>query len=164
MCCFLCLDKKLIDTLTHMHLHAGFPPLTIFYLLVNVPNYSVKHCQRFAAWHAYWNGNATTLKVFHSLASKWIYSWQFTLLMQDYTNERVKGLCVSVCVCVWLFSAFMRRTLAPERKGHVSTASSSPLFRRRGLDLVLYHFSSLCSLTFTSCYLKDSGVYYSCHN
>lgn len=28
-------------------------------------------------------------------------------------------------VCVWLFFAFMRGTLAPERKGHVSTASSS---------------------------------------
>ncbi len=53
MCFFFGLCKKLIDTLTHTHLRTRFPPLTVFYLLVNVPNYSVKHCQRFAAWHAY---------------------------------------------------------------------------------------------------------------
>lgn len=76
--------------------------LTMLYLPVNVPNYSVKHRQCFCSVPRLlkWKCNHLKVKVFHSLASKWIYSWQFTLLMQDYTNERVKRWCVYVCVCV----------------------------------------------------------------
>lgn len=91
----------------------AFVALTIFYLLVNVPNYSVKHRQRFAVWRAHWNGNATISKwkFFHLPASKWIYSWQFTPHAQDYTNERVKGC--RVCVCMWPFLCFHTGGLLP---------------------------------------------------
>ena len=62
--------------------------------------------------------------------------------MQDYTNERVKGrcMCVCVCVCVWLFSAFMRGGLLPrrEKRPRFDCLQLSPLFTRRGLDLVLW--------------------------
>lgn len=32
------------------HSDLSFPLLTVFYLLVKVPNYPVKQCQCFAAW------------------------------------------------------------------------------------------------------------------
>lgn len=139
--CFLSVQKKKKinwHSHTHTHSHTHFPPLTIFYLLVNVPNYSVKQCQRFAAWHAYWNGNATI--------SEWksFIRWLLSGFIHDnllFTCRitLMRGLKGGVCVCVWLFSASMRGTPALEKKGHVSGCLQlSPLFRRRGLDLVLY--------------------------
>lgn len=156
--CFLSVQKKKKinwHSHTHTHSHTRFPPLTIFYLLVNVPNYSVKQCQRFAAWHAYWNGNATI--------SEWksFIRWLLSGFIHDnllFTCRitLMRGLKGGVCVCVWLFSASMRGTPALEKKGHVSGCLQlSPLFRRRGLDLGLYR-SRACR-----CALRCKQAYFS---
>lgn len=56
--------------------------------------------------------------------------------MQDYTNERVKGWCVSVCV--WLFSASLLRDSCPRGKGPRLGCLQLPLlFKRRTVDLVM---------------------------
>lgn len=121
---------------THTHLHTRFPPLTIFYLLVNVPNYSVKQCQRFAAWHAYWNGNAAISEwksFIHWLLSGFIHD---NLLFTCRITLMI-GLKGGVCVA---FLCFHPRDSCPGERGpHFCCLQLSPLFRRRGLDLVLYH-------------------------
>lgn len=134
--CFLSVQKKLIDTHTHTHLHTRFPPLTIFYLLVNVPNYSVKQCQRFAAWHAYWNGNAAISEwksFIHWLLSGFIHD----NLLFTCRITLMRGLKGGVCMA---FLCFHPRDSCPGERGpHFCCLQLSPLFRRRGLDLVLYH-------------------------
>ncbi len=152
----MCAQKINWHAHTYTHLHTCFPPLTIFYLLVNVPNYSVKHRQRFVAWHAYWNGNATISKwkVFRSLASKWIYSWQFTLHTQDYTNERVKRWCVCVA-----FHCFHARDSCPGEKGPRFWLPTDVFIiqkKRTWFGFVMFS----CSSVSTSCHRKNSGVCY----
>ena len=156
---FLSVEKKKKinwHTRTHTHLHPRFPQLTIFYLLVNVPNYSVKHCQRFAAWHAYWNGNATVSKwksFIHWLLSGFIHDNLLSSCRITLMRGLKGGVCVCVCVCVAFLCFHARGTLAPERKEatfRLPPALSIIHKKRTWFGFVAFTCSSVC----TSCYWK----------
>lgn len=137
--------KKLIDTLAHTltYIHAS-PRQPYFMYSLMFPITLSNTANVFAAWHAYWNGNATI--------SKWksFIRW----LLSGFIHDNLLFSCriilmrglkggVRACVCVYgffFFCTFMQGDSCPGEKGpRFNCFQLSPLFRRRGLDLVLYH-------------------------